>query len=729
MTNNRKKTKQYPSPFLKWAGGKSQLLPQYARYFPEKYGRYFEPFLGGGAVFFYLKPESAFLSDYNEELINCYIQVRDNPNKLMDLLILHKKNHNKFQKDYYYRIREEVYDQLDDIEKAARTIYLNKTCYNGLYRLNSMGQFNVPFGRYKNPRIFDPDNLFAVSKILQEVRLEVMDYREVIDIAKPGDFVYFDPPYHPLSETSSFTGYTELLFREEDQRNLSKLFHQLDKKGCLVMHSNSDTELIRNLYSRYKRVGIRANRFINSKAEGRKAIGELLILNYDKKGRIYAKGRKPRKSKRKSKYWDPWEKLFADHVDKEKTVNHISAETIKKETGMEPRLMAKFDTTGDLPPVFRDNKTFLLPVSNGKYVVVKGEGYHELEEPPAKIEDFRSDIPFDLKSTKQGRGEMQYIDYAYNTGLISHFTGIENLFLTVRGRKFSGRFSFHAGDVEIPEVSSVQMEIDAGYEGKNNLIIIEAKVGMPSSFNIRQLYYPFRHFTQAIPGKKVRPVFLIYKKDKRERNGGVYYLYEYKFSDVHNYNSIEPVSIKAYRFVKPEKKYDLLEFIADKTGIKKKKSGNFYVPQANDVNKIMEFPFRVAEGIDNAGEIADYFEFTKRQSRYYREAVENLGFVEMTGKNGYALTQLGKRFVSLPVEKRNKLLCDRMINLPIIKEIMTQLYEKKSLSMNDIARIIERNSNLTGQTPKRRTSTLRSWFWWLYIALGIVKVGRESIFI
>lgn len=725
----KKRTKQYPLPFLKWAGGKSQLLSQYNSYFPRKYGCYFEPFMGGGAVFFYLKPENAFLSDYNEELINCYIQIRDNPEKVMELLREHKKNHDKFQKDYYYRIRENVYDQLDDIEKAARTIYLNKTCYNGLYRLNSMGQFNVPFGRYKNPRLFDPDNLIAVSKILKKVQLEVMDYMEVIDLAKPGDFIYFDPPYHPLSETSSFTGYTELSFKAEDQRNLSKLFHQLDKKGCLVMHSNSDTELIRSLYTNYKYIEIKANRFINSKVEGRKAIGELLILNFDKNGRIYAKERKRGKSKRKSKYWDPWEKLFANHVDKEKAVNNISAETIKKETGLEPRLMAKFDTRKDLPSVFRNNNTFLLPVSNGKYIVVRGEGYHDLEEPPVTVENFESDIPFDLKSAKYGRGEMRYIDYAYNSGLISHFTGVDNLFLTVRGRKFSGKFSFHAGDVEIPEVSSVQMEIDAGYEGQNELIIIEAKVGKPSSFNIRQLYYPFRHYKQLLPGKKIRLIFFIYREDKKEKNGGTYYFYEYNFTDIFDYNSIELVSIKAYRYVKSEKQDDLTDFYLEITEIDEEKSKNLYIPQANDVNKIMEFPFRIAEGMDNAKEIAEYFEFTNRQSSYYREAVQNMGFADMRDKNRYVLTQLGERFVNLPVEKRNKLLCRRMMNLPIIKEIMTRLYEKKSLSMKEIARIIEENSDLSGQTPKRRTSTLRSWFWWLYIALGIVKVGRESIFI
>ncbi|MCD4782949.1 MAG: DNA adenine methylase [Candidatus Eremiobacteraeota bacterium] len=724
-----KRTKKYPSPFLKWAGGKSQLLSQYDTYFPKKYGNYFEPFMGGGAVFFHLKPENAFLSDYNEELINCYIQIRDNPEKVMELLKEHRKNHDKLQEDYYYLIREMAYDQLDDIGKAARTIYLNKTCYNGLYRLNSMGQFNVPFGRYKNPGIFDSENFMAVSKILKKVRLEVMDYREIIHLAKSGDFIYFDPPYHPLSETSSFTGYTELSFKEEDQRNLSKLFHQLDNKGCLVMHSNSDTELIRSLYTHYKCKEIKANRFINSKVEGRKAISELLILNFDKNGRIYAKERKRGKSKRKSKYWDPWEKLFTNHVDREKTVNHISAETIKKETGMEPRLMAKFDTRRELPPVFRDNNAFLLPVSNGKYVVVSGEGYHDLEEPPVTVENFRSDIPFDLKSIKYARGEMRYIDYAFNSGLISHFTGVDNLFLTVRGRKFSGKFSFHVNDVEIPEVSSVQMEIDAGYEGQNELIIIEAKVGKPSSFNIRQLFYPFRHYSQVLPDKKIRPVFFVYQEDKKENNGGTYYFYEYNFTDIFDYNSIEPVSIKAYRYVKPEEQDGFTDLFPETTKIGEKKSKNLYIPQANDIDKIMEFPFRIAEGMDNAREIAEYFEFTKRQSSYYREAVQNLGFADMRDKNRYVLTPLGKRFVNLPVEKRNKLLCREMMNLPILKEIMTRLYERKSLSMNEIAKIIEKNSDLSGQTPKRRTGTLRAWFWWLYIALGIVKVGRESIFI
>ena len=272
-------------PFVKWAGGKQQLLDQYEALFPDKPSRYFEPFVGGGAVFFRFwnkrrLPEQVFLFDNNEELINAYRVVRDQLDELLEILADHKARHCK---EYYYEIRslDRGDVELSDVERAARTIYLNKTCYNGLYRVNSKGQFNVPIGSYKNPKIRDEDTLRAASAALQGVCIEVRDFRAIVDLAQSGDFFYFDPPYDPLSKTSSFTSYTAGSFRDEDQRDLAEVFAQLSEKGCYCMLSNSYTPFILELYEEFKIETVQANRAISSDPNGRGGIREVVVLNYE----------------------------------------------------------------------------------------------------------------------------------------------------------------------------------------------------------------------------------------------------------------------------------------------------------------------------------------------------------------------------------------------------------------------------------------------------------------
>ncbi len=274
-------------PFLKWAGGKQKLLTDYEEYFPAGFHRYFEPFVGGGAVFFHLWKTgritgAASLFDNNEELINTYIVVRDNPDELIKILAGHKERHSR---EYYYRIRNLDRQAgglraLSAPERAARTIYLNRTCYNGLYRVNKSGCFNVPVGRYKKPKILDAKLLQAVSYALQGVHLEVRDFRSVVELAEPGDFFYFDPPYHPLSRTSSFTSYTAGSFSEDDQRDLAVVFRRLTAKGCLCMLSNSHTPFILDLYKGFRVEKVRANRAINVNSNGRGAVAEVVVLNY-----------------------------------------------------------------------------------------------------------------------------------------------------------------------------------------------------------------------------------------------------------------------------------------------------------------------------------------------------------------------------------------------------------------------------------------------------------------
>ncbi len=267
--------------FIKWAGGKTQLLSQFETFFPTHFNKYYEPFLGSGAVFFKIKnlyPEKEFLlSDNNSELINCYEIVKNDVEGLIELLKEHRLKHSK---EYYYYQRNIDTTNLSKIESVARFIYLNKTCFNGLYRVNSKGKFNVPIGSYKNPSIFQEKDLIEAQKLLQGVTLKTMPFEKIINIAQKNDFIYLDPPYHPLSLTSSFTSYTSISFSENDQRRLAEVYRQLDKKGCLLMLSNSYSEFILELYDGYRIEQVSAKRMINCNGKKRGAIPEAVVLNY-----------------------------------------------------------------------------------------------------------------------------------------------------------------------------------------------------------------------------------------------------------------------------------------------------------------------------------------------------------------------------------------------------------------------------------------------------------------
>ena len=281
-----------PRPFLKWAGGKTRLIGQYQPYFPEKFTTYYEPFLGGGAVFFYLAQQhpslQAILTDINPELINAYCCVRDKVEELIELLFDHQSEHRKDNKEYYYWVRSRSYKK--DTEKAARLIYLNKTCYNGLYRENSKGEFNVPIGRYKNPNICQPELLRSVSSLLARAQIEVRKFDEVLDFATSReDFVYFDPPYYPISATSNFTAYNRNNFQESEQLKLRDIFAELPERGVKVMLSNSNCDFIHKIYSDShafpinslpQLIEISASRGINSNSGKRGKVKELLICSF-----------------------------------------------------------------------------------------------------------------------------------------------------------------------------------------------------------------------------------------------------------------------------------------------------------------------------------------------------------------------------------------------------------------------------------------------------------------
>lgn len=269
-------------PFLKWVGGKRQLMNEIEPLIPSKISTYYEPFIGGGAVFLNQQPKKAVINDYNAELINVYKMVRDNVEELIKDLATHEN-----ESEYFYKIRlqdrEEGFDELSALKRASRVIYLNKTCFNGLYRVNSSGEFNTPFGRYKSPNIVNEPVLRAVSKYLQNNDIQLMsgDFEDALKGARKGAFVYLDPPYDPLSKSSNFTGYVEGGFDSDQQKRLRDVCIKLDQKGVNFLLSNSATPLIKDLYQKFEIIEVGAKRHINSVASKRGEVTEVLVRNYE----------------------------------------------------------------------------------------------------------------------------------------------------------------------------------------------------------------------------------------------------------------------------------------------------------------------------------------------------------------------------------------------------------------------------------------------------------------
>lgn len=269
-------------PFLQWVGGKRSMIDQYKNHFPLKFNTYIEPFLGGGAMFFYLKPRKAILNDSNLELIKSYEGVRDNPDDTINILRELKKRHSK---DLYMRVREldryiNIFDELESHEIASRMIYLNQTGFNGVYRVNKSGQFNVPIGSSLNRLICDPETIKLDSSILKQAEIFCDDFEKILRKAKKNDFIYLDPPYQPISKYSDFTRYTKEKFFENDQVRLKEEIDRLSKVGAKVMLSNSDSNFIRDLYRNYKIIEVESGRSLNCKSDRRGKVKELLIINY-----------------------------------------------------------------------------------------------------------------------------------------------------------------------------------------------------------------------------------------------------------------------------------------------------------------------------------------------------------------------------------------------------------------------------------------------------------------
>lgn len=280
------------APILKWVGGKRQILDEIKQYVPEKFNTYHEPFLGGGAVLFDLQPDRALANDVNPELMNVYMVIKNNVEELIQTLKRHDQCYRRppeaAARKYFYRIREldrseAAYNQLTPVQKAARTIFLNRTCFNGLFRVNRAGQFNTPFGYYKNPNIINEKTVRAVSDYFNRAAIKLCceDFEIVLKQASEGDFVYLDPPYDPLSDTASFTEYDRGGFGSKEQIRLSRVCQNLDQRGIMFLLSNSATDFVNELYRKYPIETIQARRAVNARGDGRGEVDEVLVRNFE----------------------------------------------------------------------------------------------------------------------------------------------------------------------------------------------------------------------------------------------------------------------------------------------------------------------------------------------------------------------------------------------------------------------------------------------------------------
>lgn len=278
------KTNKLVAPFLKWVGGKRQLMPAISEQLPKNFSsyEYVEPFIGGGAVLFNLQPKNAIINDFNKELINVYNVIKNNLDNLVEDLKKHLND-----SDYFYELRSldrtSEFKKLSHIERASRIIFLNKTCFNGLYRVNNAGEFNAPFGRYKNPNIVNEPTLKAVNKFLNTNNIVIHsgDYSEILKQAHKKSFIYLDPPYHPISESSNFTGYIQGGWDIYDQSRLRLACDELNERGIKFLLSNSSADFIKDQYKNYRITTVKATRSINSDGTNRGEVDELLIRNYE----------------------------------------------------------------------------------------------------------------------------------------------------------------------------------------------------------------------------------------------------------------------------------------------------------------------------------------------------------------------------------------------------------------------------------------------------------------
>lgn len=412
--------------------------------------------------------------------------------------------------------------------------------------------------------------------------------------------------------------------------------------------------------------------------------------------------------------FEAWEKIFqAKQFDVSLDLHYITADEIKAITSKEPRIMAKVDNSSDLPPALKKHGYFLLPVRNGKYAIVRGEGFHRLEN-RVSPDTHVSRIKFPLTTAARGMSEMQYLDFSVHAGALEAALHKDALYQSIRGREYTRAFSFNVGNTKL-DTESVQIEVDSGLEGKDCIVLVEAKIDNPEDFIIRQLFYPYNHFKMVSPNKTIIPVFFTYEPTDKLYN---YWIYE--FTNPEDYNSIQLRETRTL-FITTEQELSLEQ-------IEEPEGAAIYrelVPQANDLDKVIELVFKVGEGVNNYRDIAQHFGFNERQSSYYREAAEALGLV-IVEDGRYSTTEHGKYLIGLPTDKRNIFFVELLSGFNLIRASLDTLQKSGKLTEHDLAELIAKNSALSGTTIPRRAQSLKAWLKWMSETTGAFKFENNE---
>jgi DNA adenine methylase len=711
------------TPFLKWAGGKSVIADRII----SKLGAipagstYFEPFLGGGAVFFRVRPQKATLIDSNKALIRTYAVVKENVEELLEEL---RSLPPPESREQFEAGRTEFNDLLpvatgslrgSDFRMAALFIWLNHTCYNGLFRVNREGKFNVPWGQYERAFIYDEDNLRICSQTLVRAHADLRgdDYRLVLAQAVAGDVVYFDPPYHPLDETSNFTGYTVEGFGTDDQAQLSKDVFRLIERGCRVVVSNSQTPEIRHFYRGLQRQEVLVPRAINSDPAGRSRVAELLIY-----------------SRSRMTLHDQWERVVDEcnfDLDGRSTFE-VTSRRVKNITGEEPRLIAKMDTREDLPRTLAHERYFILPVSGSRYALVPGDGFHDLENIDGTYSSFDAQREVPVTVALQA-GESAAIQTALYTGLLESVIGVPRLRPTLHNDRVTLKdVTIKYGNAWKLPINGARVEVDAGFENHDEFFIFECKKWRKSeltSFNIRQLFFP-----QLRALKELRAVGLDWNIRcfflNLEPDTSIYRFWEYEFRDPYDYASINLRRTTAYQLVQPQSRspakllHQLLSGEAVHTN---------YVPQANDASKVLTLVQGVAEGFATTAEIATRFRFDPRQSSYYGEAAEALGLIERPRGRRFTLTSLGAAIAHSPTDQATKSVIEQIFTLPVFRAVAEAALAARTsvLYPEEITPFVRRagKDRYNETTIRRRSQSVAAWINWIGEATGTIRVNSH----
>jgi DNA adenine methylase len=707
-------------PFLKWAGGKgtvaSRIIARLGA--AERGATYFEPFLGGGAVFFRLQPSHAVLSDLNRALIETYDVVkRDVETLIAELVTLSPPSTREAYeavRDEFNNLRKHGRDETrtSSVRRSALFIWLNHTCFNGLYRENKEGDFNVPFGYYKEAFIFDPDNLRAASGALAAAHADIQcaDYASALASAKPGDQIYLDPPYDPIGGTSNFTGYTSSGFGPRDQWQLSGLVHRLIERGCRVILSNSPTPDIRELYADLRHEMILVPRAINCVGTKRGRVGEMLFYP---RQRLTLHDRLDRVIRQKG--FD---------LDGVRTYQVTSTE-LKNIGGAEPRLIAKMDTREQLPPMLADRGYFVLPTSTRNYAIVPGDGYHDLEGVHDRPTLFRPEREIPVTVALKA-GESAAIQTALYSGLLEKVIGVPRLRSTLHNDKLTIHDSeIHYGKTWSLRLNGAQVEVDAGFENHGDFFLFECKVWQRASikdFNVRQLFFPQLQALEdfGTRGLKLKPRCFFLNV---EPESSTYRFWEYAFDDPRDYACIRLVHKQAYRLVqeKLSSPTRLLESL-----IHQVESQTTYVPQADDPSKLVALLEGVAEGLSTADQLATRFQFDPRQSNYYGEAAEELGMLVRDRRHGFTLTTLGNQIVRQNTDVAAREVIERILTLPVFREIVERAIKSgnPNVDQEEIPGIILATSRgrYNQTTVHRRVQSVSAWLNWIGEVTGTIRV-------